>query len=532
MLNLDSLTLKYFFEENFDFINGAIVQKIQLPSRHEIILNLRNLNHEKQENKKLYININPKYPHICFIDEKTSKLRNIEIPKNPPMFCMQLRKYLNGSKIKDFRLVKYERIIELYFDYFDEIGSLTKLCLALEFMGKHSNVILYNATSKIIIGSIHNISAQKSSVREVYGGINYIYPPQKNKLDILNTSFSTFHEIAKANDIKLLSENFYYFSQNILSEIFKKFNSLEDIFSFMQNLEMGKEKRFIIDFWAKDEKNLNQALDDYFSKILFNEILSAQKVNLKKVPTKQIKKLSDRLNAVVDEKKVLKYKLMADYIMAYMYNIKPNQEFLEVDDLKIPLEINLSANENAQKYYAKYKKMKSTYEYSLSRANEAQKELEYLEGILFNIENSSSFEELNQIKQELIEMNYLEKKPTKQNSEKNNIQIEKIEFQNYQIYLGKNNKQNDYLISKIAKNEDLWFHGQGFPSSHVILKVLDNNEVPKEVMEFCAKLTKENSKAKNSSKAPIIMTKRKNLKKPPNTYPGYVTYKNETEIVI
>ena len=153
MLNFDSLTLKYFFSENYDFIFGSVVQKIQLPSRYEIILNLRNIS--KSENRKLYININPKYPHICFVDENSLKKRDIAIPKNPPMFCMQLRKYINGSKIKDFRYVEYERILEFYFDYFDEIGSLTRLCLAFEFMGKYSNIILYNASTKIIIGSIH-----------------------------------------------------------------------------------------------------------------------------------------------------------------------------------------------------------------------------------------------------------------------------------------------------------------------------------------------------------------------------------------
>ena len=184
MKALDSLTLQYFYQENFDFINGAIVQKIQLPTRHEIILNIRNLNQDKPQNKKLYININPKYPHICFIDEKTTKMRDIEIPSKPPMFCMQLRKYLNGSKIKDFKIIKYERILELYFDYFDEIGSLTRICLTLEFMGKHSNIILYNASNKTIIGAMHNISADKSSIREIYGGIKYIYPPLKEKLDI------------------------------------------------------------------------------------------------------------------------------------------------------------------------------------------------------------------------------------------------------------------------------------------------------------------------------------------------------------
>ena len=519
MKALDSLTLQYFYQENFDFINGAIVQKIQLPTRHEIILNIRNLNEDKPQNKKLYININPKYPHICFINEKTSSARDIEIPQKPPMFCMQLRKYLNGSKIKDFKIIKYERILELYFDYFDEIGSLTRICLALEFMGKHSNIILYNAQNKTIIGAMHNISSDKSSIREIYGGINYIYPPLKQKLDILNVSYSTFYEIAKNKDIKLISDNFYYFNQSLLENIFKKEDDLENIFKFLQKLQNGDEAGFITEFWGGNSINL--ALDNYFSNIMFDEILANKKAKLKKYLQNDIKKLSKIISITPDSKKADKYKQNADLIMAYMYS---NPDLLK----DIELDETLDLNQNAQKYYALYKKARLTYEHSLVRFNEAKEKLEYLESIIFNIENALHFDELKEIKNEIIDLGYIQDK-----KEKIDSKIEKIEYKGYEIYIGKNNKQNDFLISKIASGEDLWFHGQNFPSSHVILKVPNNKKEPTpDILEFCAKLTKENSKAKDGGKAPIIMTKRKNLKKPPNTYLGYVTYKNEIEIVV
>ena len=151
-----------------------------------------------------------------------------------------------------------------------------------------------------------------------------------------------------------------------------------------------------------------------------------------------------------------------------------------------------------------------------------------MESIVFNIENASSFDDLKEIKNEIIDLGYIQEK-----KEKIDSAIQKIEYKGYEIYIGKNNKQNDFLISKIANGEDLWFHGLNFPSSHVILKIPNNKKEPNsDILEFCAKLTKENSKARNGGKASIIMTKRKNLKKPPNTYLGYVTYKNETEIVI
>ena len=198
------------------------------------------------------------------------------------------------------------------------------------------------------------------------------------------------------------------------------------------------------------------------------------------------------------------------------------------NELKIELDENLDLNQNAQKYYTLYKKTRTALEYNQKRTQEAKEKFEYLEGILFNIENSKTFEELKEIKNEIIDLGYIKDKKEKVDSN-----IEKTTFEGYEIYIGKNNKQNDYLISKIANGEDLWFHGLNFPSSHVILKIPNNKKEPSpKVLEFCAKLTKENSKAKNSGKTSIIMTKRKNLKKPPNTYLGYVTYKNETEIII
>ena len=527
MNSFDSLTLKYFFEENFDFINGAVVQKIQLPDRYEIIFNLRNIN--LALNKKLYININPKYPHICFIDEGSIQKRDISIPKNPPMFCMQLRKYLNGSKIKDFRLVKYERILELYFDYFDEIGSLTKLCLAFEFMGKHSNVILYNAVSRVIIGSIHNVSAQKSSIREIYGGIKYIYPPEKNKLDILNCSYSTFFEIAKNKNIDEINENFYYFSKPLLKEILTQKDNIEEIFNFLQALETGKNKDFMISFW-NGSKSISSAIDEYFSGIIFEEVLKLKKNFLLKLLKADLKKMQKITKNKPDNLKANKYKQIGDYIMANLYAINSNK--IMVDEVDIELDEKISLSDNAQKFYLLYKKAKNEFEYAIKRYDEAVSKLNYYETILLNIDLAETFEEINQIEVELSEIGIMQNKiKTKKDTEK--IKYEPIKFLDYEIFIGKNNKQNDYLISKIANAEDLWFHGLNFPSSHVILKVKDNEKnPPKEVLEYCARLVKDNSKAKYSGKTSIIMTKRKNLKKPPNTYLGYVTYKNETEIVI
>ena len=240
---------------------------------------------------------------------------------------------------------------------------------------------------------------------------------------------------------------------------------------------------------------------------------------------------SKNIQNLPDDNKAQKHKLKADYIMAYLYQIQQGQKELLVDDLLIELDENLSPSDNAQKYYSLYKKARTAFEYTKERYNTAKEKLNYYETIVFNIENSNTFEELEDIKDELIDLNLIQEKKNKKENWQDNIY--KTEYNGYEIYLGRNNKQNDYIISKIATGEDLWFHGLNFPSSHVILKIPNNKKEPTpDVLEFCAKLTKNNSKAKNSGKTSIIMTKRKNLKKPPNTYLGYVTYKDEIEIII
>ena len=170
MINIDCLTLKAFIDENIDFIIGSRLQKIQQPTRRDFIFSLRN----NGESRKLYINICPQTYHICFMSGVNEARRGLKIPKHPPMFCMLLRKYLEGCKITDTLAINNERIIEFHFETMDEFSQERSLCLSIELMGKHSNVILYDRISKMIIGCAHNVGAEKSRYREIQGGLKYI----------------------------------------------------------------------------------------------------------------------------------------------------------------------------------------------------------------------------------------------------------------------------------------------------------------------------------------------------------------------
>ena len=165
MINFDSLTLKLFLDENKSFFLGAKIQKIQQPSRNELIFFVRN----NGECRKFYINFNPSIYHLCFMSQENEKKRNLFVPKSAPMFCMLLRKYILNAKIIKVDVPKYERIFEIYFEYHDELNEKSLLCLAIELMGKYSNVILYNYDTNVIIGCAHNVSSEKSKDRELSG---------------------------------------------------------------------------------------------------------------------------------------------------------------------------------------------------------------------------------------------------------------------------------------------------------------------------------------------------------------------------
>ena len=389
MYNLDSLTLKYLINQNKDFFDGAVVQKIQMPSKREILLSIRNLG----ENKKLYINVNPKFPHINFIENKENYF--LKIPKEPPMFCMLLRKHLEGAKLKDVRVVEYERIVEFYFDIYDEIGFITPMCLAIELMGKHSNAILYNAQNKIITGCIHNISQQKSSVREVWGGINYIYPPKQDKKDILKSSISDFYTLP----LDEISSKYYYFSKGLLEFIFNKnFIKKEDLFSYLQNLA-GTGESEIKNFWHNNliiegllppsalinlsDCSLNFLVEKYFSCFVMKDLLQTRKNILEKAINKEIKRQNDVVLNLEKKNTYLNHKQKGDLILANIYKIKTGDKKLITDDEIIDLDPFKTPSENAQYYFSLYSKGKKAQDILKERCSKAKENLEYLNDILY-----------------------------------------------------------------------------------------------------------------------------------------------------
>ena len=506
MINIDFLTLKAFFIENIDFIIGARLQKIQQPTRKDFIFSLRN----NAESRKLYININPQIYHICFASAENLERRNLIIPQKPPMFCMLLRKYLEGCRIFDAKVIENERIIEFHFETMDELSQKRSLCLCVELMGKHSNIILYDRETSIIIGCAHNVGSEKSRYRELQGGLKYIYPPVSNNLS--NELKNQFRELSQ-EEIKN-----YLNTENFRPAIW------DDKYTLFKELLENSIK----------QNSVNEMLDNYYSKIQEQMNLSDEKHHLISIVNPKLNKINNSINKISQllQKRDYtdKYKLYGELLTANLYQKKDYQKEIELFDyinnqnIKIELDETKNLKENAQRYFKLYTKSKTTKEKSEHMLNGLKIEKDYLENILYSINLSETLKDLEEIKSEL---KIDDTKPKKQEK----AEITKININGFDVYIGKNNKQNDYIISKLAKDEDIWFHSRLCAGSHVLLKINDK-EPNDEIIFECCKLARKYSSASQPSKVGIIYTKAKYLRKPPAAPLGYVTYKNEKEILV
>lgn len=573
MINFDSLCLKYFGSEFVQILTSGRIQKIQQPSRKEIILNIRS----RGQNYPLYININPQYPHLCVMTKHGEKQREVENPQKPPMFCMLLRKYIEGSKIKKINIPNHERIFEIFVDSYSELGDTEELVLSVELMGKYSNIILYKNSDKTIIGCAHNIGSEKSRVRELSGGLPYIYPEQPQKKDILSTSKEEFF-----HDMKLLHQPIFWELNQLYYDIsvpmakelcdccniysdFEKISAIEtqkifDLYdktcsalsSMTLNPSISSDKSTYSIFSLKKEANqtyyssINEMLNDYFGHFVFEDKMNKIKNKILNITNKNIKYLKKEIEKLTptqnDSEKALKYKQIGDILAANLYMLTEKQNSVTLknfydnnNDITIPLNPSISINDNIQKYYKLHSKAKTAMVMNKQRIEKLKEDLYYFLEIQTSTNYADKISTLLEIKEELVSQKILEdtQHVEKKQKTKNTIELDREEINGYTIFIGKNNKQNDYIVSKISRPNDIWMHAQNMPGSHILIKLPPGEETPPDnILLRGAQLAAYYSQGRNSKKVEILYTKRKYLKKPPGAKPGYVTYTEEKTIVV
>ncbi len=555
---LDGIYLYSLVHDFKKSILNCKIDKINQPEKDEVILTLR----KDRENIKLLISASSKFPRI--------HLTNISKP-NPlqaPMFTMVMRKYLIGGRITDITQLNGDRIVQLHIESTDELGFDSKYILIVEIMGRHSNITLVRERDNKIMECIKHISSDVNTYRVLYPGVTYVYPPISNKLNPFNFTFDDFNMYLEKNTI-VIDE---YFFTNVFTGIGKPLsrsiyiNFLQDndninsynIFNFfkifIENIQnklsynIYKENDVYKDFYCIDLDlykntyskinfdNPNTLLDEFFTIKDKQDRLLSRSIDLQRLVTTNIdrcKNKSKKLNNILNEcNEKQKYKIYGDLLTSYIYMITKGQKEIsllnfynseEEEYISIKLDENKSPSENIQLYYKKYNKLKKSEESAIEQLEKNEDELEYLNSVLTNILNCENYTEIDDIKKELIETGYLKYKGNskKNKKDKPSKPIHLISSDGFDIYVGKNNIQNDYLTLKFANKNHLWLHTKNIPGSHVILCSDNPTDI---AIEEAAVLAAYYSKAKNSTKVPVDYTLVKNIKKPNGAKPGMVIY--------
>ncbi len=564
----DGIVTKCMVNELNGLLAGGRVDKVFQPEADEIVLVVR----AKSQNYRLVASANANYPRLHIT---TSQKEN---PQTPPVFCMLMRKHLSGGKLLDISFHDYERVISINIESVNELGDLSVKRVVIEIMGKHSNIILLNSEDRII-DSIKHVDNDISSVREVMPARTYMLPPAQDKELPEKVLAEKLFDYLQAQDAKhiegLLLNVIKGFSPYTCREICaaagveskkqvsalsntEKEKIVESLKGYLNQIISNtfepciiyQDKNFLkpVDFYCFSPKQqvinkkydlLSIALDDFYSLRDTNERLAQKMGDVVKVIKNGIdrceKKLAifnDKLRDVADREKL---QLFGELITANIYCIPAGSKIARVlnyyseneEYIEIPLNEYKSAQDNAQKYYKQYSKAKSTHVNVTQQLKDTAAELEYLQGVQTMLENCSNRLEIDEIRQELIDQGYI-RASSRNNKKKQDKPSSPLEFKSsdgFQILVGKNNKQNDFLTLKLAASGDIWMHTKNIPGSHVIIRT-ERREVSDSTLIEAAILAAYHSSAKMSYNVPVDYTTVRNVKKPSGAKPGMVIYEN------
>lgn len=551
----DGIVIKSVVAElNTCLINGKI-DKVYMPNLNEILLGI----YSGGKNYCLLCNIssNSYRMHLT----TTSKPN----PLNAPNFCMLLRKHLVGFRIVNISTLNLERIVTIELEGYNELNDKLRKKLIIELMGKHSNIILLNENNKII-DSIRHLDISSGSLRDILPAREYILPDNDTKLDFYNTSKEDFMNIVKNDITKSITNNYTGFSNSFISSILENLNISNDSFSqndlsslydtiktILLNVETNNVKLvnynnndYVINSSNTEPLQVNFFLDDFYSKKEEKDNISTYRNNLLKLVLTALKKISkklDNINAKLKEcDNMDKYRIYGELITSNLYRLDSNQNAESIvlenyydnnNEIIIPLDKTISISYNAKKFFKKYHKLKNTLEIVSIQKQDTVKEIDYLESIVYELENANSISDLDEIYLEISE-NGIFKGKEKANIKKNKVNKKKVhdEYEpiiytvdGFTLYVGKNNKQNDYITTKLGKNEDYWFHTKDIRGSHCLLKC-NGKSVKEHTLVACCQIAAFHSKAKLSSNVPVDYCFVKYVKKPNGSKPGMVIYIN------
>ena len=565
----DGITIANIVTELNQTITGGKINKIAQPENDELIITIKN----QRKQYRLFLSASASLPLIYLTET------NKPSPLTAPNFCMLLRKHIGSGKIIAIEQPGMERIIRFTIEHLNELGDLCTKYLIVEIMGKHSNIIFCNEEDQII-DSIKHVSAHMSSVREVLPGRPYFIPETQSKLNPFVLTEEIFQEKIfprPVNVAKAIYTSITGISPLMAEEVCYRAgidggiptDGLEDVervhlaHTFLRMVDDIRDGHFepnIIykgkepvefacfplsqyqDYRAVSYPSIFPVLETYYAEKNIVTKMRQKTVDLRKIVQnaleRNVKKYQLQQKQLKDTEKKEKYRVWGELLNTYGYEVEPGAKSMEAlnyytnEMIQIPLDETMTPQENAKKYFDKYSKLKRTKEALDTLLQETGDEIKHLESIAASLDIASSEEDLVQIKEEMMEYGYVKRKNTGGKKVKvTSRPYHYISSDGYDIYVGKNNFQNDELSFKFASGNDWWFHAKGQPGSHVIVKS-KNEELPDRTFEEAGKLAAYYSKGRQAPKVEIDYTQKKNLRKPTGGKPGFVEYYTNYSLLI
>lgn len=557
----DGITVAALVAEFNEKLQNGRLYKIAQTESDELMLTIK----AGREQYRLLLSANASLPLAYFTDT------NKPAPLTAPNFCMLLRKHLNNGRIISITQPGLERIIDFEIQHLDELGDVKTKHLIVELMGKHSNIIFVD--NHTILDSIKHVNSIMSSVRQVLPGREYFIPDTMEKKNPRTVDKDAFMEIVFSKPLPLakaiytsftgisptIAENICYeakFDSSIPANVLEHGNQNIVWMNFYQFINKVKNNSFSPVIYEKNGKpeefsalplstypdctaisfdSISQLLETYYSKRNLYTRMRQKSVDLRKIVSNALerdnKKYNIQLKQLKDTEKKEKYKVYGELLTTYGYSIEPGtREFETIDfytgnPVKIPLDPTISPIDNAKKFFEKYAKLKRTYEALTDIIKETKDSIAYLESIHVAIDMANNEDDLKAISKELVQTGYIKKKGQSKNKKDkiNSKPLHYISSDGFDMYVGKNNLQNEELTFKVATGNDWWFHSKSFPGSHVIVKA-GNEELPDATFEEAARLAAHYSKASNQDKVEIDYVQKKHVKKVSGAMPGFVIY--------
>ena len=571
-MSFDGSVVAGITKELKDKLTGGYITKIAQPEKDALVLTIKN----NRTGYKLFLSANASLP-LAYITEENRKS-----PMTAPNFCMLLRKHLGSAKILDITEPGLERIIRIKTEHLDEMGDLSVKHLVIELMGKYSNIILLDDDEKVL-DSIKHVSMLVSSVREILPGKNYFVPVQEGRINPFEADIDYFTDVVVKKPIsvgKAIYTSFTGFSPQLANEIcslscldadqstaslnaddiITLFNNFNKFISFIKNGEFTptiyygnsfEPKAFAAfnlsiysDMESRTFPDFSSLLEEFYNSKDKTDRIRQKSADLRKLITNAISRTSNKLDIFAkqlrDTENRDKFRIYGELITTYGYQADDGDKVLTCTDYYSGKEVNINLDTtipvmaNAKKYFDKYARLKRTYEAVLVQEEEARAELSHLESIKMSLDIAENEEDLSEIRKELENAGYAKK--TGNNSKKGKAKEAKgtplhfISSDGFDIYVGKNNIQNDYLTFKLASNSDWWFHAKKTAGSHVLL-VTGGRDVPDRAFEEAGKLAVHYSSFNTSSlpsgdgtKHEVDYVQKKEVKKPNGAKPGFVVY--------